>query len=124
MTDYLDLEDALSFIRRLGIGPLVDVGLLDAGLNRPRSTVFGDDAYPSLDLKAAALLHSLAKSHPLVDGNKRLAWLSTLVFLDLNDHRTALDDDAAFALVWEVAGAHLTVEEIAARLQVVPRRSR
>jgi len=121
VTEYLDLEDALSFIRRLRIGPLVDVGLLDAGLNRPRSTVFGNDAYPSLELKAAALLHSLAKSHPLVDGNKRLAWLSTLVFLDLNDHRTALDDNAAFDLVWAVAGEHLTVEEIAARLQVVQR---
>lgn len=121
MTEYLDLEDALSFIRRLGIGPLVDVGLLDAVLTRPRSTVFGVDAYPSLDLKAAALLHSLAKSHPLVDGNKRLAWLSTLVFLDLNDHRTALNDDVAFDLVWAVAGGDLPLDEIAARLQVVAR---
>ncbi|MFM7068337.1 MAG: type II toxin-antitoxin system death-on-curing family toxin [Actinomycetes bacterium] len=120
MTEYLELEDALSFIRRLGIGPLIDIGLLDAGLHRPRSTVFGGDAYPSLGIKAAALLHSLAKSHPLVDGNKRLAWLSTVVFLDLNGHRTELSHDAAFDLVWSVAAGNLPLDEIARLLRVVP----
>ena len=51
-----------------------DVGLLESALGRPRATVFGDDAYPDLHTKAAALLHSLARNHALVDGNKRLAW--------------------------------------------------
>jgi death-on-curing protein len=122
MTEYLGIEDALLMVRRLGIGPVRDIGLLDAALGRPRSTVFGNDAYPTLALKAAALLHSLAKSHPLVDGNKRLAWLATTVFLELNVHGTALDDEAAFRLVWDVsAGDHL-VEDIALGLQVARRR--
>ena len=122
MTEYLGLEDALLMVRRLGVGPIRDIGLLDAALARPRSTVFGNDAYPTLDLKAAALLHSLAKSHPLVDGNKRLAWLATTVFLELNGHGTALDDEAAFRLVWDVAAGDPLVEDIALGLQVTRRR--
>ena len=122
MTEYLGIEDALLMVRRLGIGPVRDIGLLDAALARPRSTVFGNDAYPTLALKAAALLQSLAKSHPLVDGNKRLAWLATTVFLELNGHGTALDDEAAFRLVWDVAAGDHLVEDIALGLQVARRR--
>jgi death-on-curing protein len=122
MTEYLGIEDALLMVRRLGIGPVRDIGLLDAALGRPRSTVFGNDAYPTLALKAAALLHSLAKSHPLVDGNKRLAWLATTVFLELNGHGTSLDDEAAFRLVWDVAAGDHLVEDIALGLQVARRR--
>lgn len=122
MTEYLGIEDALLMVRRLGVGPVRDIGLLDAAMGRPRSTVFGKDAYPTLALKAAALLHSLAKSHPLVDGNKRLAWLATTVFLELNGHGTALDDEAAFRLVWDVAAGDHLVEDIALGLQVARRR--
>jgi len=122
MTEYLGIEDALLMVRRLGVGPVRDIGLLDAAMGRPRSTVFGTDAYPTLALKAAALLHSLAKSHPHVDGNKRLAWLATTVFLELNGHGTALDDEAAFRLVWDVAAGDHLVEDIALGLQVARRR--
>ena len=122
MTEYLGIEDALLMVRRLGVGPVRDIGLLDAAMGRPRSTVFGTDAYPTLALKAAALLHSLAKSHPLVDGNKRLAWLATTVFLELNGHGTALDDEAAFRLVRDVAAGDHLVEDIALGLQVARRR--
>ncbi|MEZ5117394.1 MAG: Fic family protein [Candidatus Nanopelagicales bacterium] len=120
--EYLDLEDALGLVRRLGIGPVVDVGLLDAAMARPRACVFGTDAYPSLAEKAAALLHSLAGNHPLVDGNKRLAWLATVVFLDLNGHLPDLTDDEAFALVMDVAGGRLEVPAIVPRLRVTPVR--
>ena len=122
MTEYLGIEDALLMVRRLGVGPVRDIGLLDAAMGRPRSTVFGTDAYPTLALKAAALLHSLAKSHALVDGNKRLAWLATTVFLELNGHGTALDDEAAFRLVRDVAAGDHLVEDIALGLQVARRR--
>ena len=73
MTDvhYLDLDDLVRLVRRLGAGPIRDLGLLDSCAARPRSTVFGVDAYPALDLKAAALLHSIARNHALVDGNGR-----------------------------------------------------
>ena len=121
MTDveYLDLEDLLGLVRALRVGPVRDVGLLDSAGARPRSSALGEDAYPSLDLKAAALLHSIARNHALVDGNKRLAWLATVVFLDLNDHAPDLDDDAAFDLVIDAAQGSVEVEEIAARLRIV-----
>jgi death on curing protein len=103
-------------VRALGAGPVRDLGLLDAGVARPRSSAFGEDAYPTLALKAAALLHSLARDHALVDGNKRLAWLATVVFLDLNGQTIELADDAAFTLVMHACQGRLEVEEIARRL--------
>jgi death on curing protein len=115
--EYLDLEDILGLIRTLGVGPVRDVGLLDSAAARPRSTAFGEDAYPTVTLKAAALLHSLANNHALVDGSKRIAWLATVVFLDLNDVVLDLSDDEAFHLVWEVASTSIDVEGIAAKLR-------
>jgi death on curing protein len=114
--EYLELEDLLLFARRLGIGPVRDIGLLDSALARPRSSAFGSDAYPTLKLKAAALLHSLVRNHALVDGNKRLAWLAANVFLDLNGEPVTLDDEGAFDLVMAAAAGEVDVEEIARRL--------
>ena len=119
--EYLDIEDIVEMIRTLGVGPIRDLGLLDSAVNRPRSSAFGEDAYESLDLKAAALLHSMTKNHALVDGNKRLAWLSTVVFCDLNGFAPDLKDDEAVQLVWDIASS---VEEdiiaIAGRLHLSP----
>lgn len=120
-TEYLDLDDVLSLVRLLGIGPVRDVGLLDSATSRARSQAFGEDAYPTLALKAAALLHSLVRNHSLADGNKRLGWLATVLFLDLNGHAPDLDDDAAFGLAMDVAAGASDVEQIAERLRVVAR---
>jgi len=114
---YLDLEDLLALVRVLGAGPVRDVGLLDSTAARPRSSAFGTDAYPTLARKAAALLHSLVRNHALVDGNKRIAWLSTVVFLDLNGEQVTLTDDEAFHLVMQAAEGKLDVDEIAGRLE-------
>ena len=86
LVEYLDLDDLLLIGRDAVGGEVVvrDYGLLESALARPQTTVFGADAYPDLPTKAAALLHSLARNHALVDGNKRLAWLATYVFLDIN----------------------------------------
>lgn len=110
---YLTLDDLLGMVRRLGVGPVTDVGLLDAAVGRPRSSAFGQDAYPTLHLKAAALLHSIVTGHALVDGNKRLGWLATVVFLDLNAAPVTLEDDAAFGLVMAVAEGRTDVKSIA-----------
>jgi death-on-curing protein len=115
--EYLNLDDILGLVRALGIGPVRDVGLLDSATARPRSSAFGEDAYPTITLKAAALLHSLVNNHVLVDGNERLAWLATVVFLDLNGLTPALTDNEAFDLVWEVAASSVDVEGIAAKLR-------
>ena len=114
--EYLTLEDLLGFVRRLEIGPVRDLGLLDSAVVRPMSSAFGEDAYPTLTLKAAALLHSIVTNHALVDGNKRLGWLATTVFMDTNGEPVVLADDDAFHLVLAVAEGSLDVEDIAAQL--------
>ena len=116
--EYLTLEDALGIIEVLAVGRVRDLGLLDSALARPRASAFGLDAYETLALKASSLLQSLVNNHPLVDGNKRLAWLCTVVFLRLNDHKTELNDDDAFELVWDIASATLELDEICLRLRV------
>jgi death on curing protein len=118
--EYPDLDDIVGLVRALGVGPVRDLGLLDSAMARPRSSAFGEDAYPTATLKAAALLHSFASSHALVDGNKRLAWLATVVFLDINGLAPGLDDDEAFDLVWEIASTSIDVEGIARRLRTSP----
>jgi death-on-curing protein len=80
-----------------------DHGLLESAVARPATTVYGEDAYPSLELKAAALLHSLTTNHALVDGNTRLAWAATVVFAYVNGQYLDAPDDEAFALVMGVA---------------------
>lgn len=115
--EYLDLEALLLLTRKLGAGPIRDVGLLDSATARPRSSVFGEDAYPTLQLKAAAWLHSICRNHALVDGNKRLAWFATVSFLGLNGYHVALADDAAFELVMLVAEGGADVEQIAEALE-------
>jgi death on curing protein len=114
--EYLELEDLLVMVRKLGAGPVRDIGLLDAAVARPRSSAFGADAYPGLELKAAALLHSIVRNHALVDGNKRLAWLAVVVFLDLNGRPVEIDDESAFELVMGAAEGSMDLEDIAARL--------
>ncbi|MGI8592034.1 MAG: type II toxin-antitoxin system death-on-curing family toxin [Nakamurella sp.] len=86
MTEYLGLEDVLG-IAAIAIGALPavrDIGLLDSACHRPAAQAWGDDAYPDPLSKAAALLQSLTNNHALIDGNKRTAWLATVVFLRLN----------------------------------------
>lgn len=118
--EYLTLEDLLHLVRALQAGPVRDPGLLDAAAHRPQSTVFGVDAYPTPELKAAALLHSIVRGHALVDGNKRLAWLAATVFLRINGLRVTLSHDEAFALVMAAAVGDVDVEGIAARLSTAP----
>ena len=119
MTRYLTVEQALRIARAAVGGPVDvrDVGLLESAVHRPRASVLGQDAYPDLFTKAAALLHSLAGNHPLVDGNKRLAWLATYVFLAKNGIVLDPDDDAAYEFVVAVADGSIDdVGQIAAVL--------
>jgi death-on-curing protein len=116
-TRYLELEDLLALVRALDTGPVRDIGLLDAACARPSSSAFGEPAYPTLAGKAAALLHSLVLNHALVDGNKRLGWLATTVFLDINGQPVYAADDDAFALVMRVAEGAAGIEDITDLLQ-------
>lgn len=78
--------------------------------------MFGEDAYSTLEFKAAALFSSLAQNHPLFDGNKRLSWILTLAFLRLNGYRVVMENDAAFDLVLQVAQRQMELDQIAAVL--------
>ena len=116
---YVTLPELLHIAERtLGAEPQVrDIGLLEAALARPRATAFGSDAYPNLQAKAAALLHSLARNHALVDGNKRLGLAGVIAFYGMNGRRLTLTNDQAYDLVIAVAdGTFNAVEQIAARL--------
>ncbi len=124
---YLTLPELLHVAGRvLGSEVAVrDYGLLEAAVARPQATVFGKDAYLSLDAKAAALLHSLARNHALIDGNKRLALAGVIAFYGLNGHRLTFTNDQAYDLVMKVAAGELDqVEEIMAIRQdaAAPRR--
>ena len=115
--DYLTLEDLLEIAAGVIDGAVVrDIGLLASAAARPQTTAFGEDAYVGLAGKAAALLHSLARNHALIDGNKRLAWAATRVFCLLNNRDLDFDVDAAETLVISVAAGELDVSVLAAKL--------
>ena len=123
--EYLSAEDLVELARRL-LGdppPIRDVGLLGAAAARPQASAFGEDAYPDIWTKAAALLHSVVNNHPLVDGNKRLGWLATAVFLELNDASVSTaTNDAAYNLVTTVAATDLADDDIADALRAMRAR--
>jgi death-on-curing protein len=118
--EHLDLDDALALATRL-LGdppPMRDVGLLGSAIARPQTTVGGHDAYPTIWLKAAALLQSIVNNHALIDGNKRLGWLATAVFLELNDASVAgATNDDVYDLVITVASTKTTLDDIATSLE-------
>ena len=112
--DFLSVEDLLEIAHGvLGVVEVRDMGLLASAAGRPQTTVFGEDAYPTLADKAAALMHSVARNHALVDGNKRLAWSATRVFCLLNGRDIAFSVDDAEALVLAVATGAADVPDIA-----------
>lgn len=117
---YLDLEDLLYLAGKL-LGnppPVREVGLLGAAVARPQTTVFGDEAYPDLWTKAAALLQSIVKGHPLVDGNKRLGWLATATFLEINGvTATGVTNEDVYRFVIGVAGGNDDVDQLADQLR-------
>ena len=126
--EYVDLDDLIYLATQL-LGdppPIRDVGLLGSAVARPQTTVMGTDAYPDIWQKAAALLQSIVKNHPLVDGNKRLGWLATAVFLEINKvDVTVISNDDVYDLVIGVASGKSDVGELAAELQnLVKKHSR
>jgi death-on-curing protein len=124
---YLTLPELLRVAERtLGADYAVrDYGLLEAALARPQATAFGKDAYQDLDAKAAALLHSVARNHALVDGDKRLALDAVIAFYGLNGRRLTLTNDQAYDLVISVAAGQLDdADAIAAILRNATRPRR
>ena len=121
--EYLDTDDLLQLATTL-LGdppPVRDLGLLGSAAARPQIALFGgQDAYPDVWTKAAALLQSIVKNHALIDGNKRLGWLATAVFLEINGVQvTRVANDDVYDLVIEVAASDHEVAYIADALRVM-----
>ena len=126
--EFLELDDFVELARSL-LGdppPIRDIGLLGSAATRPQTTAFGEDAYPDLVTKAAALLQSIVNNHALVDGNKRLGWLATAVFLELNGMKASrASNDAVYEFVVWIAASNPDLDDITTRLRRViqaPRR--
>lgn len=109
---YLSLEDALQQISIAGFY-VKDVGLLDSALARPQTSVFGEDAYPTLELKAAAMTHSVIKNHPMVDGNKRTSWFLLNAFLYINGYLLEMTTELGLEFTLGIATDRLSLEEAA-----------
>ena len=120
-TEYLDLDD----LARTLLGdppPIRDIGLLGSAAARPQATAFGEDAYPDMITKAAALLQSIVNNHALIDGNKRLGWLATAVFLELNGIKASrVPNNDVYQLVVWIASSNPDLADITDRLRILLR---
>ncbi len=116
--DYLTLEDLIEIGSAIIPGFAIrDLGLLESAASRPQTTVYGKDAYKTFPVKAAALMHSLARNHCLVDGNKRLAWAGTRTFCLLNGFDLVMSIDEAEELVQATAQGKLDVPALSVKFQ-------
>lgn len=110
-TDFLTDDEAWAVVAHLGFH-VRDAGLLSSAIARPRTSVFGEDAYPDLPTKAAALFDSLVRNHPLLDGNKRLAVVLTWTFLLNNGYALDHSEDEAYDFTIAAAAGQLTLADI------------
>lgn len=112
MTVFIDPEVLAQQLKRVGF-QIKDLGLLGSALARPQTALFGEDAYPTLDLKAAALAESIIRIHPLVDGNEKSAWLAMNLFLELNGVEIRATQDEVFDYVLGIANCKLDLSQSA-----------
>lgn len=117
---YLTLSELIRVGERV-VGPdllVRDHGLLESASARPEATAFGEDAYRTLEEKAAALVHSVVRNHALVDGNKRLGLGALILFLGVNGRRLTLTNEDAYLLIMDIAEGRLDdVGSIAERIR-------
>jgi death-on-curing protein len=118
VTRYVRLADVLRLadVAVDGVAIIRDVGLVDSAVARPQASLGGEEAYPTLHLKAAALLESLIRNHAFIDGNKRTAVLSVMFFYFLNDWESLLSEDEWFDLTVGVAAGQIELDKIAETL--------
>lgn len=117
--DFLILQDLLELGNSIiGDFRVRDMGLLESAAARPKTSVFGDDAYPSFELKMAALMHSLARNHALIDGNKRIAWSAGRLFALMNGADIKMNIDQAEEMILQLSRGELDVAELAKILKV------
>jgi len=117
--DFLTFQDLLELGNSIiGDFRVRDMGLLESAAARPKTSVFGEDAYPTFELKMAALMHSLARNHALIDGNKRIAWSAGRLFALMNGVDLKMDINVAEEMILQLARGELAVDELAKILKV------
>lgn len=109
--DYLTDEDVLEAVHELGFH-VKDWGLLSSAIARPRASAFGQDAYPDIITKAAAMFESLVRNHALHDGNKRISVTLTWTFLLNNRVRLDHTKKDAYDFALATAAGELSFEQI------------
>lgn len=115
---YLTVSEVCA-LNEAEVGPdnLTSFGLVESAVLRPQTTVGGIDAYPDVHTKAASLLHSLARNHPFIDGNKRTAALGAMMFYAFNGFRLVAEQGDVVALVTDAAEGLVDVDAIAGVLK-------
>lgn len=124
---YLEYRQTLLIYRRIveetgGDSGLRDEGLLLAALARPKASFDGQDLYPTLFEKAAALAESIARSHPFVDGNKRMALACLRTMLKVNRYQVVASQETKVQLILRIVEKRVTVQDVAEWLQPHSRR--
>lgn len=116
MTRYVSLEGFVVELEAIGFH-MRDLGLVHSALERPATTLLGNDAYPTIDAKAAAQTESLARNHSFMDGNKRSAWIALNHFLRINGFLLFSTQDEAFEYIQSVAIGRFSLDESAAWIE-------
>lgn len=109
---FLEEDDALQVACRLGFH-VRDANLLNSAVHRPAATIFGEPAYDSLALAAAAQFESMARNHPMIDGNERMTWVCFRVLLEMHGHRQTFTSNEAFDHIVGVASGAIDLESSA-----------
>ena len=116
--DFLDLQDLIEIGKSLiSDFRIRDEGLLESAAMRPQTTIYGEDAYPTFEEKVASLIHSLARNHALIDGNKRIAWSAGRVFCLMNGRDSNMPIDDAEKMILDIAKGVIEVADIAVLLK-------
>jgi len=116
--DFLDLQDLIQIGKSLiSDFRIRDEGLLESAAMRPQTTIYGEDAYPAFEEKVASLIHSLARNHALIDGNKRIAWSAGRIFCLMNGRDLIMPIDEAEKMILDISKGVIDVADIAVLLK-------
>lgn len=121
-TVYVSLDDVIAIHDNVvslygGSHGIRDLGLVESAISRPKATFGGEDLYPDIFSKAAALFHSLMFNHAFVDGNKRTTISTTARFLSVNGYELDVSQKEFVAFPLRVENKHLSIEAISNWLQ-------
>jgi len=114
---YLSADEVEEFHEQIilrfgGVRGVLNRALLESAVERPKTAVGEHELYPTIEEKAAALMHSIIANHPFADGNKRTAFLATQEFLRLNGYRIVASDEELLEFTLAIAEGRLAFHEI------------